>query len=118
MLRRDWQIERQRGDRMNTIKETNEVPVVAEYDIIVVGGGIAAMGAALGARRNGLKVLVIEKSVVDIHSNAFRVAEASREDWLAAFPGVDNFRKPGPIRFSGKSEEERPITLALNAIGR
>jgi len=49
---------------MNTIKETNEVPVVAEYDVIVVGGGIAAMGAALGARRNGLKVLVIEKSVM------------------------------------------------------
>ncbi len=49
---------------MNYIKETNEVPVVDEYDIIVVGGGIAAMGAALGARRNGLRVLVIEKSVM------------------------------------------------------
>ena len=49
---------------MAYINETNEVPIVAEYDIIVVGGGIAAMGAALGARRNGLKVLVIEKSVV------------------------------------------------------
>jgi len=49
---------------MNYINETNAVPIVAEYDIIVVGGGIAAMGAALGARRNGLKVLVIEKSVM------------------------------------------------------
>ena len=68
--------------------------------------------------RKGKLELVIEKSIVDIHSNAFRVAKASRENWLAAFPGEDDFRKPGPIRFTGKSEEDRPITLALNAIGR
>ena len=68
--------------------------------------------------RKGKLELVIEKSIVDIHSNAFRVAKANRENWLAAFPGEDNFRKPGPIRFTGKSEEDRPITLALNAIGR
>jgi len=68
--------------------------------------------------RKGKLELVIEKSTVDINSNAFRVAEASREDWLAAHPGEDHFRKPGPIRFTGKSEEDRPITLALNAIGR
>ena len=67
--------------------------------------------------RKGKLELVIEKSIVDIGSNAFRVAKASRENWLAAFPGEDNFRKPGPIRFTGNSEEERPITLALNAIG-
>ncbi|MBW2612465.1 MAG: hypothetical protein JRE12_08900, partial [Deltaproteobacteria bacterium] len=54
----------------------------------------------------------------DVQSNAFRVAKACREDWLAALPGDDNFRKPGPLRFAGKSEEDRPITLTLNAIGR
>jgi pyrophosphate--fructose-6-phosphate 1-phosphotransferase len=68
--------------------------------------------------RKGKLELVIEKSIVDIHSNAFRVARASRENWLAALPWEDNFRKPGPIRFTGKSEEDRPITLTLNAIGR
>ena len=68
--------------------------------------------------RKGKLELVIEKSIVDIHSYAFRVAKASRENWLAAFPGEDDFRKPGPIRFTGSSEEDRPITLALNAIGR
>ncbi|MBW2634424.1 MAG: 6-phosphofructokinase [Deltaproteobacteria bacterium] len=68
--------------------------------------------------RKGKLELVIEKSTVDIQSNAFRVAKACREDWLAALPGDDNFRKPGPIRFAGKSEEDRPITLTLNAIGR
>lgn len=49
---------------MNTINEANEVPVRDDYDIIVVGGGMAAVGAALGARRSGLRVLVIEKSVM------------------------------------------------------
>ena len=28
-----------------------------------------------------------------------------------------HYRRPGPIRFTGKSEEDRPITLGLNAIG-
>ncbi|MCG6909121.1 MAG: 6-phosphofructokinase [Deltaproteobacteria bacterium] len=68
--------------------------------------------------RKGKLELVIEKSIVDIDSNAFRVARACREEWLAAAPGEDHFRKPGPIRFAGKSEEDRPITLVLNAIGR
>ena len=66
--------------------------------------------------RKGKLALVIEKSVVDTNSVAFRVVEALREKWLAAAPGDDNYRRPGPIRFSGKSEEERPITLKLNAI--
>jgi pyrophosphate--fructose-6-phosphate 1-phosphotransferase len=66
--------------------------------------------------RKGKLALVIEKSIVDTNSIAFRVVEALREKWLAAAPGDDNYRRPGPIRFSGKSEEERPITLKLNAM--
>lgn len=45
-------------------EETYQVPVVGDYDVIVIGGGMAAVGAALAARRNGCRVLVIEKSVV------------------------------------------------------
>jgi len=66
--------------------------------------------------RKGSLALVIERSVVDIDSNAFRVFKALREEWLAANPGKDRFRRPGPIRFTGKSEEDRPITLTLNSI--
>ncbi len=66
--------------------------------------------------RNGRLSLVIEKSVVDTDSPAFRVVEALRETWMAAEPGPDNYRNPGPIRFTGKSEEDRPITLVLNAL--
>jgi len=67
--------------------------------------------------RKGKLTLVLEKSVVDVQSPAFRVARALREKWLAAEPGEDDYRRPGPIRFSGKAEEDRPITLVLNALG-
>ncbi|MBU0993103.1 MAG: 6-phosphofructokinase [Proteobacteria bacterium] len=67
--------------------------------------------------RKGKMTLVIEKSLVNLESNAFRIVKALREKWLAASPSDDDFRSPGPIRFTGKSEEERPMTLILNAIG-
>jgi pyrophosphate--fructose-6-phosphate 1-phosphotransferase len=66
--------------------------------------------------RKGKLTLVLEKSIVDINSAAFKVVKAFREKWLAAAPGEDNYRRPGPIRFTGKSEEDRPITLVLNAL--
>ncbi len=66
--------------------------------------------------RKSRLTLVMEKSLVDLDSNAFRVVKALRDKWLAAEPGPDQFRKPGPIRFTGKSEEDKPITLVLNAI--
>jgi pyrophosphate--fructose-6-phosphate 1-phosphotransferase len=67
--------------------------------------------------RGGKMSLVLEKSVVDLESNAFRVVKSMRDAWLAATPGDDCYRKPGPIRFTGRSEEERPMTLVLNSIG-
>jgi len=66
--------------------------------------------------RKGRLALVLEKSIVDVESIAFKVVESHRDKWLAAEPGEDHFRRPGPIRFTGKSEEERPITLELNAL--
>jgi pyrophosphate--fructose-6-phosphate 1-phosphotransferase len=67
--------------------------------------------------RKGKLALVLEKSVVDVESNAFRVVKALRERWLAAGEAEDDYRRPGPVRFAGQSEEDRPITLRLNAIG-
>ena len=66
--------------------------------------------------RKGKLSLVLEKSVVELDSVAFQVVKAHREQWLAAQPGPDNYRCPGPIRFTGNSEEARPITLVLNAL--
>jgi len=67
--------------------------------------------------RKSKLALVIEKSIVDVNSIAFQVVKAYREKWLAAEPGDDHYRRPGPIRFTGTSEEERPIILELNAVG-
>lgn len=49
---------------MEFLNESNRVPVVDDYDVIVVGGGIAGVAAAVAARRNGGRVLLIEKGVV------------------------------------------------------
>lgn len=47
---------------MEYIKEkAKEIPVYGEYDVVVAGGGIAGISAALAARRNGAKVLLLEK---------------------------------------------------------
>ncbi len=67
--------------------------------------------------RKGKLELVLEKSVVDVNAPAFRVVKSYRDQWLAATPGEDHYRHPGPIRFAGNSEENRPITLLLNAMG-
>lgn len=65
--------------------------------------------------RTGKLALVIEKSLVNLDCNAFKIFKAMREKWLAAHPGDDCFRRPGPVTFSA-SEEDRPITLKLNSI--
>ena len=49
---------------MEFLNESNRIPVVDSYDVIVVGGGIAGVAAAVAARRSGSRVLLIEKGVV------------------------------------------------------
>jgi diphosphate-dependent phosphofructokinase len=67
--------------------------------------------------RKGRLELVLEKSLVDVNSPAFLLARASRESWLAAVPGEDDYRTPAPIHPSGQGEEDRPLTLLINDIG-
>ena len=66
--------------------------------------------------RKGRLTLVLEKSIVDLNSPAFQIVKAFREKWLAAEPGEDQFRRPGPICLDNANEEDRPITLQLNAL--
>lgn len=42
-------------------EKAREVPVYGEYDVVVAGGGIAGIAAALAAARHGAKTLLIEK---------------------------------------------------------
>ena len=46
------------------IEEKREIPVAGEANVIVVGGGLAGVGAAVAAARNGMSVILIEKSFV------------------------------------------------------
>jgi len=68
--------------------------------------------------RSGRLSLVLERTLVDLESPAFRAVQALREKWLAPNPGPDHFRKPGPLTFRPEGEESLPITLALNALAR
>lgn len=68
--------------------------------------------------RMGRLSLVLEKSLVDINSLSFQVVKAYREEWLAACPGDDQYRRPSPICLHADDGEDRPITLFINAIGK
>lgn len=46
------------------IHETRQTPVVQKTDILVVGGGLAGVSAAVAAARLGKKVTILEKSIV------------------------------------------------------
>lgn len=48
---------------MDSITVTNNVPLRGEYDIIIAGGGVAGIAAAVAAARAGKKVLLLEKAV-------------------------------------------------------
>ncbi len=48
---------------MKTYTEpAREIPVIAETEVLVAGGGPAGIGAALGAARAGAKVMIVEQS--------------------------------------------------------
>ncbi|WP_284645063.1 FAD-dependent oxidoreductase [Paenibacillus silviterrae] len=48
---------------MNYFTESTSIPIKDEYDVIIIGGGIAGVSAALAARRSGMRVLIVEKGI-------------------------------------------------------
>jgi diphosphate-dependent phosphofructokinase len=66
--------------------------------------------------RKGKLELVLEKSIVDVNSSAFKVVKALREKWLSAVPGIECYRNPGPNVLRGDTVEDRPLTLKLNSL--
>jgi pyrophosphate--fructose-6-phosphate 1-phosphotransferase len=67
--------------------------------------------------RKGKLELVLERAIVDLESPAYHVVKSLQEKWLAAVPGPDDYRNPGPIRFQGQDADVRPLTLILNNLG-
>ena len=49
---------------MRTISENIATTYIEDYDVAVVGGGVAGVAAALAAARKGAKVLLVEKMTV------------------------------------------------------
>lgn len=48
---------------MKKVTVTDEITLKGSYDVLVAGGGVAGVAAAVAAARKGKKVLLIEKSV-------------------------------------------------------
>ena len=46
------------------IKEELKIPLSPSVDVLVAGGGIAGISAALAAARSGAEVLLIEKQCI------------------------------------------------------
>lgn len=49
---------------MTYLKEALETPIRARHEVVVVGGGIAGVAAALAAAREGAEVLLIEREFI------------------------------------------------------
>lgn len=47
-----------------SVQEKSVLPIFGEFDVVVVGGGVAGCAAALAAVRNGKKTLLIEKQTI------------------------------------------------------
>lgn len=46
----------------NKVLEKNEIPISRKVDVLVVGGGIAGVAAAISAARSGKKTLLVERN--------------------------------------------------------
>lgn len=46
------------------IRDSSDVSIMDEYDVVVVGGGVAGVSAAIQAKREGCRTLLLEKGIM------------------------------------------------------
>lgn len=62
MVKSNKTITKANGEAMKQITYSKSIPTKKQYDVIVCGGGVAGVAAAVSAANNGFSTLLIEKS--------------------------------------------------------
>jgi FAD dependent oxidoreductase len=104
------------------LEPAHRIPISGDYDVVVVGGGIAGVAAALAAVRNGASVCVVEKAcglgglatlanvvvylpLCDGHGR--QVSAGIAEELLKLSVGGDRGKIPEPWRRKGSLDKRR-----------
>ena len=95
---------------MSTIwTENNIIPIVDEYDVCVVGGGVAGVAAALSAAREGARTCLIEKeyalgglATLGLIVYYLPLCDGHRRHQRGAAQGVHQIRRGRSARLLGR----------------
>ena len=89
---------------MSSFAYSRTIPEIADYDVVVVGGGMGGVGAACAAAHGGARTLLIE-----------RFAQLGG---MATIGGVCNWAYGGPLEGQGRVfDEQLRIMRRMGAIG-
>ena len=78
---------------MSSFAYSRTIPEIADYDVVVVGGGMGGVGAACAAAHGGARTLLIE-----------RFAQLGG---MATIGGVCNWAYGGPLEGQGRVFDEQ-----------
>ncbi len=112
---------------MHTITEQRTIPVLGKYDVVVAGGGVAGLAAALAAKRAGASVLVLEKSCelgglatlgqINLHvpmcnGRGRRIVKGMTDEFIELSTRYGYDTTPEEWK-KGEPEEETPVRYAV-----
>ena len=88
---RDEESRKKKVEKILTVPDPNFTPTVQEHscDVLVIGGGVAGCGAAMGAKEAGAQVIVAEKYNIYSSGDA-----GTGEDHFLAILGTEDWDTP------------------------